>query len=198
MGWRNRLQPLTKEQQVMLQKASKQLWPFYNVLSRTSWVEFLHFETGLWLEGNHGTCSLMLPWSSPISGATQKTREAAISPHWLHIFCPPSFNYKWPNYALIFKTNSPACTLKYITSYLFKDVSPAKYSHSDPNCFTTTFIQAKPLNHLSVWSLNQPLNCCLCLHSCPSSPPQFILNMAVLCKSCPPSSQNPPVLPMSL
>lgn len=112
MGWRNRLHPLTKEQQVMLQKASKQLWPFYNVLFRTSWVEFLNFETGLWLEGNHGTCSLMLPWSSPISGATQKTREAAISPRWLRIFCPPSFNYKWPNCAPIFKTNSPACTLK--------------------------------------------------------------------------------------
>lgn len=80
---------------------------------------------------------------------------------------------------LLFKTSSSNCSLSHVTCHLFEDVGPANYSFSNPNNSTTTFIQEKPLSHLSIWSVYQPLNYSLCFHACPSSPRQLILNIAV-------------------
>lgn len=152
MGWINRFHLLMEgwKQQVILPRAVKEddriLWPFCNALSRTSWAEFKEKEIS-------STCSLMIPGIIVISGATREKERLPcypLSSSWLHIFRPPSTINELT--MLLFKTSSSNSSLRHITCHLFEDVGSANYSFSNPNNSTTTFIQEKPLSHLSIWS----------------------------------------------
>lgn len=140
---------------------------------------FLGLQTGLW-QGEGDQWGLLSDDTLDYSGATQNKERLPCPTHRpdcvYSAFPPLTLNELT---VFILKTNSSTCSLEAITSHLFKDVSPANYTLSSPSSSTVPFIQAKSLNHLSVWSLYQPLNCSLCFHPYPSSPLQFIPNIAV-------------------
>ena len=123
---------------------------------------FLGLQTGLWQrEGDQwGLLS-----DDCLTQGHLRTKERLLCPadHPDYIYSAfPPFTINEPT-VFIVKANSSTCSLEYITSHLFKDVSPANYIFK-PSSSIAIFIQAESLNHLSVWSLYQPFNYSVCVH----------------------------------
>ena len=103
-------------------------------------------------------------WWLHYSGASHNKERLlcpADHPDYIYSAFPP-FTLNEPT-VFIVKANSSTCSLEYITSHLFKDVSPAHYIFK-PSSSIAIFIQAESLNHLSVWSMYQPFKCSVCVH----------------------------------
>lgn len=157
MGWRNRFHLLMEEAAGHIAKGKQRgmtefcdhFATYYPGLhEQNSYASKLNFGHG---KGISSACSLIKHWMMVISGATQEKGCHAIHSH------PPDHIYSaLPPLTisevtvLLFKTSSSTCSLKHNTCHIFEDVGPTNYSFSTPNSSATTFIQAKPLSHLSI------------------------------------------------
>ena len=145
----------------------------------------------------------MISWIIIISGATQEKERLPCHihhPDCIHSVPPPlTINERTVSYI---KTNSPTCSLDHTTSYLFKDVSPANDSFSNPNS------SLPPSSKQNQWTISQSDHCTNLLTVLFASTPVFPhlfssfstwqSDHVILYKSYHSSIQNTPVLPKSL
>ena len=159
-----------KKHHVIWQRASKETGENFVTILQCTIQDFMSRILMPWnwtLAMRRESVVLVLWWYTGLLSSQEqlrKKRDCCAShshpPDCIYFALPPLNELN----VLLFKTNSSTCSLKHISWHVFEDVGPTNCSFSKPSSSATAFIQAKPLSHLSMWSVYQPLNYPVCFH----------------------------------